>query len=431
MSTPPSNPRRGQAVIHWLWVLSLVLALVAAAPTATAQDAGGETYTVVAGDTLFVIAQRLGVPLDDLIAVNGITDPNRLEVGQVLIVPGAAPLQPELPAEIALATLRAQPGDTLTSLAATLGISVEQLAADNGLGVHARLFPGQPLLIPRDQVPQSPPGFGAIQAIDFPARLLQGRTGVVTVRARRELALTGDWNGLPLTFLPVEGDARYQFAYLPVPALIAPSAYWLSIGYTAGNGVQLNQAWPVAVGDGSYDRQEINLPPDRGVLLAPELVQAEFAKVAEVWNQRTPALTWTAPFTQPIGAEYPTTSPFGTRRSYNGGPYSDYHAGQDFGAPTGVPVLVPGDGTVALAEMLDVRGGAVIIDHGGGVFSGYWHLSEITVEVGQGVAQGDVLGLVGNTGLSTGAHLHWELRIYGIAVDPMQFLSEPLGPLAY
>jgi murein DD-endopeptidase MepM/ murein hydrolase activator NlpD len=70
----------------------------------------------------------------------------------------------------------------------------------------------------------------------------------------------------------------------------------------------------------------------------------------------------------------------------------------------------------------------VIIDHGRGLFTGYWHLSEMVVEVGQQVDTGDLLGLVGNTGLSTGAHLHWELRIYGIAVDPMQFIDEPLFP---
>jgi murein DD-endopeptidase MepM/ murein hydrolase activator NlpD len=72
-----------------------------------------------------------------------------------------------------------------------------------------------------------------------------------------------------------------------------------------------------------------------------------------------------------------------------------------------------------------VRGNAILIDHGGGVFTGYWHLSELAASEGQVVEVGDLLGLVGTTGLSTGAHLHWELRIYGIAVDPMQFLNEP------
>ena len=77
-------------------------------------------------------------------------------------------------------------------------------------------------------------------------------------------------------------------------------------------------------------------------------------------------------------------------------------------------------------SFLPVRGNAVVLDHGMGVYTGYWHLSQLSVAPGQEVSQGDVIGLVGNTGRSTGAHLHWELRIDGIAVDPLQFLEEPL-----
>ena len=88
--------------------------------------------------------------------------------------------------------------------------------------------------------------------------------------------------------------------------------------------------------------------------------------------------------------------------------------------------MAPADGVVALAEPLHIRGNAVILDHGRGIFTGYWHLSEFRVKPGQIVKRGDILGLVGNTGLSTGAHLHWEMRIDGVAVDPLQFLTEPI-----
>ena len=78
-----------------------------------------------------------------------------------------------------------------------------------------------------------------------------------------------------------------------------------------------------------------------------------------------------------------------------------------------------------------MRGNAVIIDHGCGVYSGFWHLSEIKVAAGDTVAAGDVIGLVGTTGLSTGDHLHWELRVGGIAVDPRQWTARtmPWGAL--
>jgi len=77
-----------------------------------------------------------------------------------------------------------------------------------------------------------------------------------------------------------------------------------------------------------------------------------------------------------------------------------------------------------MAEPMAIRGNAVIIDHGRGVLTGYWHLSEMYVVEGQEVSAGDTIGLVGTTGRSTGAHLHWELQINGVAVDPMQFLAD-------
>jgi murein DD-endopeptidase MepM/ murein hydrolase activator NlpD len=213
---------------------------------------------------------------------------------------------------------------------------------------------------------------------------------------------------------------------VPAPALLGPGAFPFTITYTAADGRQVRQQRQVIIADGGYESQVLQLPPDRATLLDPVLVASETQKVAAVWSQVRPELLWRDQFRRPIGEQYETTSPFGTRRSYNGGPIDSYHAGQDFGAPAGITVTAPADAIVALAEPLQVRGNAVILDHGGGVFSGYWHLSEFRVTPGQQVAAGDPIGLVGNTGLSTGAHLHWELRIYGIAVDPMQFLAEPL-----
>jgi murein DD-endopeptidase MepM/ murein hydrolase activator NlpD len=248
----------------------------------------------------------------------------------------------------------------------------------------------------------------------------------LTIETTRPISLVADWNGLPLPLLPRDGRSTEQVALLPVPALIAPASYTLTIGYTTTTGIYLRQDRQIAVAAGPYDSQEILLPDDKGGLLAPEISEREFLTMTNAWSQVTPTWSWQGAFQRPIDAQYATTSPFGTRRSYNGGPYSSYHAGQDFGAPAGVPIVAPAAGRVALAAPLQVRGNAVLLDHGAGIYTGYWHMTEIYVTEGQLVAAGDVLGLVGTTGLSTGAHLHWELRIYGIAVDPMQFLTEPL-----
>ncbi|MCL4863632.1 MAG: M23 family metallopeptidase [Caldilineaceae bacterium] len=392
-----------------------------AAPRALAQDGVG-SYTVVSGDTLSAIAQRFGVTVEALVQLNGISDPSLIRVGQVLLIPGASGSLAQIPT----AQVQALPGDSLLDVAQRYGQDATLLTSLNGLSTTARLFPGQPVQLPADQAPPRPLLFGAIERIDAPAQIVQGRTGRLTVHSARPLVLSANWNGAPLAFVPTNDEGAQQTALVPAPALLGPGAFPLTVTYTANNGVNLHHQRMIVVADGGYERQVIQLPPDRATLLDPALVTAEEQKVAQVWAQTGPTLWARGRFLRPIAEQYQTTSPFGIRRSYNGGPFSSYHAGQDFGAPVGVTVTAPADAVVALAEPLQVRGNAVILDHGRGVFTGYWHLSELFVAPGQAVAAGDLIGLVGNTGLSTGAHLHWELRIFGIAVDPMQFLSEPL-----
>lgn len=130
---------------------------------------------------------------------------------------------------------------------------------------------------------------------------------------------------------------------------------------------------------------------------------------------------WDGNFILPVRGKISTT--FGVRRTVNGRPWNP-HAGIDIAAPAGTPVAAANHGKVVLAEMLRTHGGTVVIDHGCNVFTIYIHLSAIYVSLGQEVRKGDAIGAVGSTGLATGPHLHWTVRIGSIATDPLAWVRQ-------
>jgi murein DD-endopeptidase MepM/ murein hydrolase activator NlpD len=115
-------------------------------------------------------------------------------------------------------------------------------------------------------------------------------------------------------------------------------------------------------------------------------------------------------------------SGFGGRRNPFGGSSLEFHSGQDIEAPSGTPIAAAASGTVTYAGWMNGYGNLVIVDHGGGLTTRYGHQSRIEVKVGQSVTRGQLLGLVGSTGRSTGPHLHYEVRINDHPVDPRQYL---------
>lgn len=129
---------------------------------------------------------------------------------------------------------------------------------------------------------------------------------------------------------------------------------------------------------------------------------------------------FSGPFVKPV--EGILTTPYGYTRYVNG-KLDNSHRAIDLAAPEGTPVMATNDGVVALAETLYLTGNAIYIDHGMGLFSQYAHLSKLNVKAGDRVKQGDIIGLVGTTGFSTGPHLHFTFWAHNVPVNPDLFFG--------
>jgi murein DD-endopeptidase MepM/ murein hydrolase activator NlpD len=150
-------------------------------------------------------------------------------------------------------------------------------------------------------------------------------------------------------------------------------------------------------------------------------IDAELAQSREISRRAhdTPRL-WSGGFVRPRASR--VTSVYGTGREFNG-QVTSRHLGTDFAGKIGAPVRAAGRGVVALVARFYLAGNAVYLDHGGGLVTGYFHLSRVNVAAGDTVAAGQLIGAVGRSGRATGPHLHWIARYGGTTVDPMSLLK--------
>jgi murein DD-endopeptidase MepM/ murein hydrolase activator NlpD len=182
----------------------------------------------------------------------------------------------------------------------------------------------------------------------------------------------------------------------------------------------------LTVVEAAFPEELIQLQPEQTELLTdPTAIEAERQLLNSIYAVVTAERLWSGLFVLP--AVGPQGDTFGIRRSFNGGPFS-HHTGLDILAGQDAAVVAANSGRVTLAEELHLRGGSVIIDHGASVFSGYHHLSQVLVVAGQEVAQGEAIGSVGGTGLATAPHLHWEIVVHGVRVDPLPWTQAEIGP---
>lgn len=152
------------------------------------------------------------------------------------------------------------------------------------------------------------------------------------------------------------------------------------------------------------------------------------ALVAEARKKVSPELYLDGKFIYPIRGMSKSTHYFGDLRTVKRGKATShyYHRGIDYGAEEGRSIYAANAGKVLLARNLYTRGNAVFIDHGWGIITEYLHMSKILVKEGQMVQKGTRIGRVGNTGISTGAHLHWSVLVNGMLVNPLFWIENQI-----
>jgi hypothetical protein len=174
----------------------------------------------------------------------------------------------------------------------------------------------------------------------------------------------------------------------------------------------------VTVRQVTFPRRHLTFTSGTAALLDAKLAAEEQAKLAAALQVLEPTPLWAGAFRRPVVG--PITSGYGVFSFYQG-IAQGWHHGVDIAAPEGQVVYAANAGIVRLAEPLPLSGITVVVDHGMGILTYYMHMSAADVIPGQRVSKGDLVGRVGSTGLATGPHLHWGVRVNGIYVDPFRW----------
>jgi len=266
----------------------------------------------------------------------------------------------------------------------------------------------------------SQPNAGALVRLTLDASL-SSHDSIVAVEGRMageplHFIASGDRSWRALGAVPIDGDDSVSARVFVKRASGAIDTVRASVGIPALAAPDVSTSPQLAVA------QRFTRPLDAAT-------QARIARE----NERARAVgrrahdsppRWTGVFHKPRSSR--VTSQFGTGRAFNGA-VASRHLGTDFSGAVGAPILAANRGVVALVDTFFLAGRVIYIDHGGGVVTGYFHLSEPLVKAGDTVERGQLIGRVGATGRVTGAHLHWSARYGAMPIDPLDLVGLEQG----
>lgn len=408
-------------------------------PTSETVEPTPLTHIVQPGETLFTIAQLYEVDVDALVALNDVTNTSQIYSGQLLtiiavdenlevigeateavIIPILEPIN-ELPTISSNAHI-VQSGETLFRIALQYELSVQELASANGISDPTVIYVGQQLVIPG--VSESPTAEldlpEPIIGLDIrPLIFVEGETGFIQVSTSISSAITGTFLGRDLTVITLDNKTQH-IMIIGVPMFTETGIYPVELSLNNDDGSQTEFGFNIRVAVGGYGTQNLNVTESE--LTSPAVQDNELNLLINITSTITLDRFWDGPFSIPAAAAM--NAGYGTRRSYNGGPVNTFHSGADFASAPSTPIFAAASGRVVLADALNIRGNALVIDHGWGVYSVYAHQTTLNVTLGEMVTTGQVIGTAGSTGRITGPHLHWEIWINGTPVNPLTWTQQ-------
>lgn len=426
-------------------------------------------YIVQSGDNLTSIAVKFGVSLNSLIEANHISDPNALRVGDRIVIPGLEGVRGILVTRIVPL------GENITSISRKYQLPMELLTRLNRITSPSEVYAGVELIVPEPEEasPRLPlisikEGQSLLEAAVLTGRnpwyiseanqlegfwdsptgeilymtaregevissavsplitelsitplpLVQGKTTTITVKSDQPLSLTGVLADQDLHFFEVEPGHHVAFAGIHALHETGLTEIILQANTPAGDTNVIQQM--IYLAPGAFINESIvGVQP---ITIDPEVIERENQILSELVTI-TPNRKWSGIFQWPVDEPCPA-SRFGNRRSFNQGQFFYYHTGLDFRVcAQNLNIYASAPGTVIFAGPLEIKGGFTVIDHGWGIYSGYAHQSEFFVKPGDWVEAGQLIGIIGNTGRSIGPHLHWEIWVNGVPVDPLDWVD--------
>ena len=252
-----------------------------------------------------------------------------------------------------------------------------------------------------------------------------------SIQSTQNLSIPTIANGT--TFIAITSEKNPQilrinnkeFPWVSHPKDSNKKVAFVAIPYRAKFGIlKLNNTISINIVQGKYRKENINIADKSKIKIDKfnsERIAKELAESNAIYRTYTKKRYWNKPFSLPIDSVI--TSPFGSARIFNN-EVKSFHSGTDFRAAIGTPIHASNDGVVVIAKERFLAGKSAVIDHGEGIYSLYYHCSDVKVKVGQKVHKGQVVALSGDTGRVSAAHLHFGMLVNGVQVDPIDFINK-------